>query len=140
MSDADDLQRLFTDLKAEDPAVRRMAAFKLGQMRNPVIVPDLIAAANDPDNTVRAFLASALAAVGPSARPRLQTALHHPSAYVRQTVVSALRHMGDSSVVPEIAPLLDDPDETVRQTTADALRAIDTPESREALRRSGSKE
>ncbi len=134
-NDAYQLERILDDLRNADPAGRRQAAFRLGAMANPVIVPDLIAAAGDADDTVRAFVASGLASLGRAALNHVRTSLADGNNRVRETMVAALRHMNDAAVVPDLIPLLNDPADTVRGAAANALREYGTPEATAALHR-----
>jgi HEAT repeat protein len=90
---ANELERLLGQLQAGTAAQRRMAALKLGAMRNPLIIPELITAADDSDDGVRSFIASALAGIGQPAVERLTEALHHESRYVQQMAAHALQHI-----------------------------------------------
>lgn len=133
--DAQQLDHLLNMLRNAAPAQRRVAAFRLGTMANPIIVPDLINAAGDPDDTVRAFVASGLASLGAAASDRVSAALTDADSRVRQTMVAALRHMQDPAMVAVLIPLLSDPDASVSKAAANALREYDTPEAVAALNR-----
>lgn len=135
MNEATALQTLMDGLRSADPVLRRQSALKLGMMHNPVIVSDLIRAADDADSTVRALLASALATIGNPALERLRHALHDENPLIRQTAVSALRHMNQPEVVPDLIPLLDDPDPIVQATVADTLRIYRTEDAQAALKK-----
>ncbi|MEM6282449.1 MAG: HEAT repeat domain-containing protein [Chloroflexota bacterium] len=88
-----ELDTLLEQLQSGIPAQRRIAAYQLAKMQNPLIVPELIAAADDSDSGVRSFLASALATIGDPAVEKLKLALHDDSEYVRQVALLALQHM-----------------------------------------------
>ena len=132
--DSTALQDLLTQLETGAPAQRRAAVLKLGMMHNPLIVPDLIRAADDADTGVRSLIASALASLGGTALDRVRAALSHDNPRVRQTMLNALRHMDNPATVPDIIPLLTDPHAAVQDAAADALRAYDTPQARAALK------
>ncbi len=133
---ADDLQKLLDTLRTGNILQRRQAAYKLGQMQNPALVPDLIAAAKDEDRTLRAFIAGSLASVGAPAVPRLVAALDDDVWTVRQTAVLALRHIADAQTVAPIIALAEaDPHEAVRGSAVNALEGIGTPEALAAVAR-----
>lgn len=94
---------------------RRAAAMRLGMMHNPVIIPDLLRAAQTDDDSLRSLLASALAALGDAALEPLRKALSHEHVTVRIVAVMALRHINPPTLADDLAPLADDPDETVRR-------------------------
>lgn len=115
---------LLVQLQTGTPAEKRQAALKLGMMRNPVIIPDLLRAAEADDDGLHSLIASALAGLGDAAMPRLQSALQHDNANVRLTAVMALRHMGRGDAVAWLRPLCDDTAPKVRdmaQAACDAL-------------------
>ncbi|MFZ4814869.1 MAG: HEAT repeat domain-containing protein [Phototrophicaceae bacterium] len=91
----DDLAALIETLQSGTAPQRRQAVFKLGQMRNVALVNELCSAASDPDDGVRAFAASGLAALGAAAMPKLQTMLAEGDALAQQTAQAAIRHIGD---------------------------------------------
>ena len=131
--DSHTLHTLLTQLKHGSPAERRAAALKLGMMHNPLVVPDLIRAADDADTGVRSLVASVLATLGAGTLERVRSALTHASPHVRQTMLNALRHMNDPATVPDIIPLLNDANPDVRRAAVEALRTYDTPQARAAL-------
>ncbi|MEL7235230.1 MAG: HEAT repeat domain-containing protein, partial [Chloroflexota bacterium] len=90
---ANELDTLLKALQSGTPVQRRTAAYQLGKMQNPLIIPELIAAADDSDKGVRSFLASALATIGDPAIEKLTIALSDDSEYVQQVARLALQHM-----------------------------------------------
>lgn len=134
------VEKLLAQLRDEDPKQRRQAAFALGTMQNPLVVPELLEAADDPDDGVRSFVASSLARMGTTALDELRGNISHTSPHVRQVVALALHHMNDPQVVADLIPLLDDPSSIVKQAAAAALRHYATAEAQLALDRSGEAE
>jgi HEAT repeat protein len=108
----------YAQLDDEDPAVRAEAAE--GLTADDSNIPALSElAANDPDFRVRAAAVSALggADAGDSlALGALIGALGDPDPEVLVPALEGLQWVADSSVIPEITPLLDHPNEDVRDT------------------------
>lgn len=89
-------------------------------------VPALITTLRDNTTDVRVAAARALGAIGPAAQPavpQLLTLLHHNDTYYHENyaVLEAFAHIGDRSIIPDLAPFLYD--EQVWTTIA-AARAV----------------
>ena len=85
----------------------------------------LLAALGDTRYNCQAWAAMGCAAMDVRAAvPQLVALLDHPQWIVRGESVTALRRLGDASVVPALRPLLGDPADWLRQRTADALAHI----------------
>jgi HEAT repeat protein len=128
----DDVRALLETLKTGTPLEQRTAALRLGVMRNPLLAPDLIQAADTPDANLRTFIASALAVSAPPSA--VAPALRHHSEPVRLVAVAALQHMGHPEAVPLLAACLQDTSVTVQQAAAHALLAYDTDDAHHALK------
>lgn len=89
-------------------------------------VPALITTLHDTTTDVRIAATHALGAIGPASQPAvptLLTLLHHDDMYYHENyaVLEALAHIGDRSIIPQLAPFLYD--EQIWTTIA-AARAI----------------
>ncbi|GAA2501591.1 hypothetical protein Ahu01nite_077150 [Winogradskya humida] len=94
----------------------------------------LLAALGDTRYNCQAWAAMGCAAMDiRAAVPQLVTLLDHPQWIVRGETVTALKSLGDASVVPALAPLLHDDADWLRQRTADALADIGGDAAMEAL-------
>jgi hypothetical protein len=106
----------YDQLDDEDPAVRAQAAEGLpADDRTIPALSDL--AANDSDSRVRAAAVSALSdaeAQDPVALGALAGALGDPDPEVVMAALDSIEWVGDSSMIPEITPLLDHPNADVR--------------------------
>lgn len=131
---ANDLPTLLEQLRTGAAPAKHQAAFALGQMRNPVIIPDLLQAADTEDETLIILLASALAALGDDSTEQLQAALAHESVAVRRTVIAALGQKHTSHITQLLISLLSDDHSTIQQAAANALRHHNTPEAQQALK------
>lgn len=90
-----------------------------------------------PDARMRGWMALSLGKLGdPAAAPAIEKGLSdagEEAALTRYTCAWALGALQAAGSVPALAPLLDDPDPSVRQMTAYALGAIGTPAAATAL-------
>ncbi len=89
-SGKDRLRQALADLGESDAALRRLAAQYLGRLRDDHGLPHLIAAAGDPDRTVRQAALGALVSFGPRAREALVAALGDPQPSVRLAALRGL--------------------------------------------------
>jgi HEAT repeats len=102
---------------------RAAAAFALGDMGSPRAVPPLIAALGDRDREVRTAAARSLGRLGAvEAAPRLVESLAS-GAVPRAVAGQALIAIGPAAA-PELHPLLDSPEESVRRAAAEVLGLI----------------
>ena len=108
----------YAQLDDEDPTVRAQAAEGLtADDRNIPALSEL--AANDPDFRVRASAVSSLGGADtgdPVALGALIGALGDPDPEVLISALESLQWVANSSVIPDITPLLDHPNEDVRDT------------------------
>src|SRR5689334_18031588 len=104
MPAVDPYQEAVKQLKDSDAMVRRQGADKLGQMRKPEAVPELMPLLND------------------------------ANAFVRSTAIDSLGLLRSQEAAAKISKLLvDDKDPGVRQSAATALAYIGDPASADAL-------
>lgn len=125
MSAADELQQLQAALRDGSAAERREAAFKLSAMKNPLLLPDLLAAAGDDDQGVRSFITSALVYAGPGAAKDILALTQSENPHARETGARVLGMLGDVSAVEALRSLLKDRDAAVRAAAAAALVKLD---------------
>lgn len=113
-------------LKDPDPDVRGNIARVMVSLKDKRSVMALIEALkNDRDEMVRAHSAYALGEIGDErAIEPLRMALKDEKTWVRLRVVSAFKKMGTKSVVKDLIPLLDDPNDMVRKRTYETLVKI----------------
>jgi len=118
---------LAAGLRDPDPCVRRMAALKLGRMRDPRGISELRAALAAPDPGLRAAGALGLGyAEDPATIGELGEALGDARVEVRATAAWALGAIEDERAIPHLLPVLErDADPNVRKAAAWALGAIE---------------
>ena len=114
-------------LDDKDSSVRRSAAYSLGQIglaAKPAI-PALVKLYDDKDRVSAVVASKALGKIGPAAIPAIVQFLNdkNKNSWVRQQAVYSLWQMG-SVAVPSLTELLQEKDDTVRQTAAEALKVI----------------
>lgn len=109
-------------LKSDNPDERRNAAWMLGRQRDPLCVPSLIHALNDPDHDVRLRVAESLGNLRDErAIMPLITALGDDSEEIRAQVIQALGKHQDYRALPSIIPFLADTNIQLRASAAQAL-------------------
>ena len=143
---------------------RATAAFRLGDMACEEVMPDVLAALDDPKREVRAAAArslgrlgavaaalpivevlvsrrvpngvagQALLALGAAARDELGRIANHDEPAVRATAITLLGLVGDGRDSDVAAAALADPSADVRRAAAEALGRIGTLEDEEAVR------
>ncbi|GAA2723785.1 HEAT repeat domain-containing protein [Cellulomonas aerilata] len=120
------LVRLLDDRDAD---VRHVAARSLGRLGSASAVPSLLRAlAAEPPRVPPAAVAQALLRIGPAGAPDLLTAVDHPVAVVRSTVVVVLGRLGVTGAGTALRGLLaGDPLTDVRCLAATALGALGMP-------------
>ncbi len=120
LGDARAVEPLIAALRDPNEYVRSSAARALAQLGDPAVEP-LIVALHDPDRYLRRLAAWALGALGNvCAVEPLITALHDQDWNVRLRAAEALEQLG-APAVPRLAEALQDPDKSVRHSTANAL-------------------
>jgi HEAT repeat protein len=107
------------------PAVRRLTAITLAQLKDKAAESTLIDTLRDEDEKVRMDVARALGLCGTeTAVPSLIEMLHDRSVLVRQETANALSNFADPSVAPALAEALKDPDWHVRAAATTALAKV----------------
>jgi HEAT repeat protein len=118
------------DLRKDDAALRRSAAFALGKCGgdSQQVMKDLIKALNDSDEGVREAAAFAIGEIGivtgvQAIKPLTQMLEKDTSAQARRAAAFALGRLGEraASAVPALRQALNDQDARVRQNAAYAL-------------------
>jgi HEAT repeat protein len=135
---ADALDRLGWSPEPGEETVRYLIAKErwsdLARMGSPVVGP-LVAALNDPDDSIRRRVARVLGEVrDPRAIPALMALLHDDYYSIRREAAAALAAAGALAVEPVISAL-DDPDGDVRKRAADVLAGIGDARAIEPLLR-----
>ncbi|WP_167333500.1 HEAT repeat domain-containing protein [Nocardia concava] len=85
----------------QDPARRGPALDVLGRISDPLAVPALLEAADDPDQDIRREVVRALGLIGdPVALPILLRAITDSAIGIREAVVNAFHRFGEEAVLP----------------------------------------
>lgn len=125
---------LLASLKHPDPSQRAEAAFNLGKSGSWWAVEPLIQALDDAVPNVRERAAAALGELGDKrAAPALAVRLPERQGQEKALFIAALSIINDTGAAEVVLPALQDPDATVRRTTARALRQIGDPVAVPAL-------
>lgn len=104
-----------------DPHVRGYALFMLGELKDPGLIDYYAGRLRDPDKTVRAQSAAALAALGEQALPGLVPLLHDDDWIVRYRAVEAIGLMKDDRRAGLLIDALSDEKDHVRYMAAKGL-------------------
>ncbi len=100
---------LLTKLLADpNPAIRQCAALGIRLQPDPLAVPDLIHALDDPDPLAARLAADALTAIGVPAVSALQEAVKNGTHTVRLLAVRTLACIQDPGAIPALFSALDD--------------------------------
>jgi HEAT repeat protein len=132
---------------ATDSEMSRIAARKLGEAKDPVVVPDLIRALESRPDDVRLAAARALGEIGHrSAVKALIGLLHDSNHLVASSAADALGEIADSTAVPALVSILQDYKERssrhfqihgynrgLYMAAVQALNRIGTPEALRAV-------
>ncbi len=116
-----------------DPGVRQYAAYLLGRMGDPAVIPVLIQSLSDPDKGVRNQAVLALSAIGQAAIEPLKKAMEDPKWETRYRAVEALGRIADEQVVPTLIKALRDERDHVRYMAAKGLRDVQDSQSIDPL-------
>lgn len=112
-------------LQDRRPAVRRLAAWGLSEMRFPETAPAVAALLADPVAEVRTEAAGALGDMGETRwLPAMQDMLRDPDPAVRARVAHALGDLAQAASAAALQPLLQDADERVASEARWALAEI----------------
>ncbi|HEU4698957.1 MAG TPA: HEAT repeat domain-containing protein [Gemmatimonadales bacterium] len=121
-----------------DPSetVRAAALALVGELGDGATAAEIRARTHDPEWSVRAAAARALARVRTEAAPDLLRLLADPQPAVRAAAAEAAGRAGLRSLVPDLVTLLGDADAEVRRTAVEALGQLGDAAAVPALRRS----
>ena len=125
-------------LRDLDPRIRRAAADALGTM-DPVaiseMVPELVSALADPDDSVSWAVVQALRNAGQGAVPELEVVLEYGDPLLLPGVLAAVIELGPAaaSTAPQLAPHLGSADPKIRALAAEALGSVGARDARSVL-------
>ncbi len=113
-------------LEDEDARVRQAAGDLLGRLRDPAVLPGLLARLDSPDTGTRLAALRALGCYADKALvSRFERLLGDPVPDIRAFAAEALgRSGGDPFLAGALAPLLEDPDPNVQMQAAEALWSL----------------
>ena len=112
-------------LTSDNAGERRNAAWMLGRQRDPLPVPALIKALNDPDHDVKVRVIETLGNLRDErAIMPLISALGDDSVEIRAQVIKALGQHKDFRALPSIIPFLGDSSPEMRAAAAQALAEL----------------
>ncbi|QWV92339.1 HEAT repeat domain-containing protein [Geomonas oryzisoli] len=115
-----ELPLLLKGVNDADAMVRKHAITVLGELRNPVTVPELVALLDDPEVGRQSF--EALVAFGRAGLPWLHRLMKkNYKAELRERVIDVIGKIADRRSVDPLLELLDDESEIVRLAVIDAL-------------------
>lgn len=130
--------RLIEELEHTDARVREVAAWALGEIRDPAVataVPKLIACLNTSRATLALAAEEALLKIGDVAVLPLMEAIAAPEWHVRLAVVKLLSEIGNPEAIPVLTGALEDENSTIRTAAAEALGVMGNASVIEALSR-----
>jgi HEAT repeat protein len=126
----DEGRHLVAALDANAPAMRRAAAWRLGELRRRSGAAALERRLGDPDPGVRSVAAWSLGRLrARDAVPALIALAGDPDPHVREMTALALGTIGDARATAALAALAADRDWSVRAVTTRALRLLGTDEA-----------
>ncbi|MDQ6894528.1 MAG: HEAT repeat domain-containing protein [Acidobacteriota bacterium] len=135
---AAETRRVFAGLstrRPEDVKVRRYLVLVLGKLQDKAALPELLAAAKDPDPETRLYAVWALGMLGdPSALDIVLEASTSEDPGARKMAAYVLGKLADRRAVPRLRVLLGDPAEDVRWNSAIALATLSDPSGADVLR------
>lgn len=118
----DDVGRVFTGSKTDDPRIRQYLAMVLGNLGDRRATPLLVDALGDRPPENRIYAALALGRLrDPAAVPHLLNAFQDDERDVRKAAAFALGEIGDRRAIEPLVAALDDPIADVRFNAAIAL-------------------
>ncbi|MCI0485817.1 MAG: M56 family metallopeptidase [Blastocatellia bacterium] len=125
ISDVRAVKPLINALRDDDPVVRRIAAWALGEIRSPRAIESLRQHLSDSDADVRAQAAQSLGDIEDKQPVEdLMLALKDPYPQVRLKAAHALGDIRDRRSLPALTTALEDPDENVRDKARWAIKEI----------------
>lgn len=116
--------KLIRDLEAKEAEVRMNAAIDLGKLKDPRVVPPLIAALRDRDRYVPVRAEESLVALGPVAFDTLAGALRNRGEASRPAVARIIGKIMDVRGIDPLAEALADSDPALAKEARDALLKI----------------
>ena len=116
--------KLIRDLEAKEAEVRMNAAIDLGKLKNPRVVPPLIAALKDKDQHVPVRAEESLVALGPVAVEALTGALRNRGEANRPAVARILGKIMDVRGIDPLREAKDDPNPALAKEARDALLKV----------------
>jgi len=116
--------KLIRDLEAKEAEVRMNAAIDLGKLKNPRVVPPLIAALKDKDQHVPVRAEESLVALGPVAVEALTSALRNREEASRPAVVRILGKIMDVRGIDPLMEAMEDPNPALAKEARDALLKV----------------
>ncbi len=127
------LSELVASLKSTDRFIREDAANELAQSGDEKQAAELCRLLYDVDISVRNLAAEILVKIGKAATKPLLDESFSPDKDVRKFIVDIMALTGDSAFVPRLVELLNDPNDNVVGSAAEALGRIGRPEAVPAL-------
>jgi len=118
------IQLLIKDLEDEDKSIRKQAAISLGENGHTEAVPELIELLNDTqiNRNDRSYIAALLGRIGgPEAIHPLIESTKDSYNFVKAASIRSLGQIGDPIAIPTLVELLDDEEEGIPETAAEAL-------------------
>lgn len=109
---------------AEFPTVRRAAAQSLGKLGDQAALPALLKAAAHGDFWLRQAAIEALSRIGDERVVPHLLELMRQDAWTRPAVIKALGNIGHVEAVPELVTALEDPNDSIRNASLEALFKI----------------
>lgn len=116
--------KLIRDLEAKEAEVRMNAAIDLGKLKNPRVVPPLIAALKDKDQHVPVLAEESLVALGPMAVEALTGALRNREEANRPVVARILGKIMDVRGIDPLMEAMEDPNPALAKEARDALLKV----------------
>ncbi|MDW8326524.1 MAG: HEAT repeat domain-containing protein [Anaerolineales bacterium] len=108
----------------EFPTVRRAAAQSLGKLSDQTALPALLEAAAHGDFWLRQAAIEALSCIGDERAVPPLLELMRRDAWMRPAVIKTLGNIGHVDAVPELVAALDDPNDSIRNASLEALFRI----------------
>jgi HEAT repeat protein len=124
------ISTLFNDA---EPAIRRYAAYLLGNARSPQVIRPLIEALGDRDKSVREQAMLALVATGKAATEPLAATMKDPKWETRYRAAEALGKLADEKAIKPLVQGLQDSRDHVRYMAAKGLTAVGDSEAVDPL-------
>lgn len=118
------IDNLIRDLEAKEPEIRMNAAIDLGKLKNPKVVPPLIAALKDKDQHVPLRAEESLVALGPVAVDALTGALRSRQEKSRPVIARILGKIMDLRGIDPLVEAAGDPDAALAKEARDALLKV----------------